>query len=1113
MDGANTNTSGWGTGKIENTRKKPNIVGSIGDGLIGNTIDVFVSGDFAYVTNQDEGLKVVNITDPSNPFIIGSYDTPDLAQSVFISGDYAYIADYQGDIDGFNFQIANISDPTNPSYVGKAETYDEARNVYVSGNYAYVANGYDGLCILDITNPTNPTIVGTCDTSGYALDDKVVGNFVYLADDINGLVVINVSNPLVPAIVAEYNTSISSAISVVVEGNYAYVADFDNGIVVVNITDPTAPSFAGSWSKSGVSDAYIGGDYLYITDINDGLSVVNIADPTAPIFIQAISLLGFSQAIVINGHYAYLACFDGGLQIVQIADIYPSYAGSYDTPDRAMDVFISDGFAYVADAESGLQIINISNPTSPSFAGSYNTPDTALNVFVSGSFAYVADYYSGLQILDISDPSTPTLASTYDTPGRAKDVFVSGDYAYIADYLGDLQIININNPTSPTFAGSTDILGHNNGVYVSGGFAYVAAGSLGLLIINVTNPSSPTLAGSYVTPYAGCVFVSGSYAYVGCQVNGFLQILNITDPSSPTLASSYDTPFAVTDVFVSGGFAYVAEAHLGLQVINVTNPSSPTLTFSYDTPNNAGSVLVSGDYAYVADTTGLLVLKFSSYRSRQFVSPCVTQSDNVFSSSSSTITSATLVANDNTPFHTSITYSLSADGGINWETITPGIEHVFTNTGTQLKWKAVLTTSDFLVTPSINNLSIDYTTTLVAPSLSTPIDGYTTEDYTPTFTWTGINGESSYLFQLDTTTSFTAPLLNLTLSSISSSYTPSSELAPNTYYWRVAGIDPVGDIGFFSDYRSLTIIDDTVNPIIDHPVDVTYEKGQTGNEITWNPSDSNPDRYTIRVDGVTKISNVNWNGGSISYNIDGYSVGTYYVRCIVYDTENNNAYDEVQVDVDPSSVLIIDDIENFEYEEGSTGNNITWHPSVINPDWYIITRNTIVIEEGDWDGGDLSIDIDGLSYGIYIYACTVNDTDGNEISDFVTVTVTDTVNPNINSPANINYNEGIIGYNIIWVATDNNPSTYTVYKDGVLYETDTWVSGSSIIISVDGLSAGQYNFTIVVYDFAGNLAKNEVTVAVTPTVPEFNQSIIFAILSITVVFVIYQIKRKNHKKS
>jgi hypothetical protein len=51
-----------------------------------------------------------------------------------------------------------------------------------------------------------------------------------------------------------------------------------------------------------------------------------------------------------------------------------------------------------------------------------------------------------------------------------------------------------------------------------------------------------------------------------------------------------------------------------------------------------------------------------------------------------TITAATLTA---TEVSGSFTYKMSADGGANYETVTSGVAHTFTNTGTDLCWRAV----------------------------------------------------------------------------------------------------------------------------------------------------------------------------------------------------------------------------------------------------------------------------------------------------------------------------------------------------------------------------------------------------------------------------------------
>ena len=55
-----------------------------------------------------------------------------------------------------------------------------------------------------------------------------------------------------------------------------------------------------------------------------------------------------------------------------------------------------------------------------------------------------------------------------------------------------------------------------------------------------------------------------------------------------------------------------------------------------------------------------------------------------------------------------ITYEMSANGGTNWQTVTPGTEITFSNPGSDLKWKATLNTTDPGVSPLIDEITIDY---------------------------------------------------------------------------------------------------------------------------------------------------------------------------------------------------------------------------------------------------------------------------------------------------------------------------------------------------------------------------------------------------------------------
>ncbi|MBY8981776.1 MAG: hypothetical protein KGD57_02430, partial [Candidatus Lokiarchaeota archaeon] len=171
-----------------------------------------------------------------------------------------------------------------------------------------------------------------------------------------------------------------------------------------------------------------------------------------------------------------------------------------------------------------------------------------------------------------------------------------------------------------------------------------------------------------------------------------------------------------------------------------------------------------------------------------------------------------------------------------------------------------------------------------------------------------------------------------------------------------------------------------------------------------------------------------------------------------------NAIDTTIVVGGPAVAPVINSPSNVNYQEGQTGNSITWTATDDNPTTYTITRTGLSSVSGSWSSGQaITISVDGRSEGTYTYTCTVTDADGLTDSDSVTVTVTAApVAPVINSPSNVNYQEGQTGNSISWTATDENPTTYTITRSGLSDVTGSWSSGQAITVSVDGRSVGTY---------------------------------------------------------
>jgi hypothetical protein len=74
------------------------------------------------------------------------------------------------------------------------------------------------------------------------------------------------------------------------------------------------------------------------------------------------------------------------------------------------------------------------------------------------------------------------------------------------------------------------------------------------------------------------------------------------------------------------------------------------------------------------------------------------------------IRQATLIAEDQ-PWGGSVTFYLTNDGGAHWAAVTPGVTHVFTTAGSDLRWRAVLTADPLWPrTPIVRSLRIEYST-------------------------------------------------------------------------------------------------------------------------------------------------------------------------------------------------------------------------------------------------------------------------------------------------------------------------------------------------------------------------------------------------------------------
>jgi hypothetical protein len=147
--------------------------------LPGSAYDVAIAGSYAcIVTEFPAGLHVVDVSDAAAPELVGSNSSITYAKGVAASGSYVYVVDV---LDGL--KVVNIAEPTAPTIIGSCEA--SGTDVSLSGSYAYVIDDYRPLISLfavDISDPDSPLIVAAVSLPdvGWIHAVAVSGSYAYL---------------------------------------------------------------------------------------------------------------------------------------------------------------------------------------------------------------------------------------------------------------------------------------------------------------------------------------------------------------------------------------------------------------------------------------------------------------------------------------------------------------------------------------------------------------------------------------------------------------------------------------------------------------------------------------------------------------------------------------------------------------------------------------------------------------------------------------------------------------------------------------------------------------------------------------------------------------------
>jgi hypothetical protein len=614
---------------------KLSLQGQIG----GSSYAVDVQGNFAYL-GVGPRIYVLDISSSAAPKFMGQSGVmPGVVRSVIASGKYIYVAAGKGYL-----RVIDVSDPTQPTEVASLVEHAYAQGLALDKTTLYIADNPFGMRIVDVSDPLNPKKIGEMNIPGAASSIAIDGSRAFLAGSTaeNNLAVIDISTPSQPiktASIAIPEAEGSVVYAIKVKGNYAYVAVGNQGFIVFDISNPTQPIKAGAFDTHWADGLVIEGNTLYLADQDDGLYTLDISNPKNPSKIGLVALHLFQQDVpgqrnmVVQNGKVFLANGNQGMLEVDTA-VKPIQTQSYEVPlpGADLDVLVDNNIAYVIADTLGLYTVDVADPSRPNQLGFdisriSNGLRTPRGIALNGKYAYIADINNGFSIYDVSNPSNPKELSRVAKPQGMTDVAVSGNFAYVSVLEHEkrenrgMLVYDVSNPSQPAQVGFVNTDHSSLALAVEGNYAYfpefielVETGQpSNMFVFDISTPAAPVQAGKVdtgtIAPIAMCIKVSGKYAYIGDQKQG-LRIFDISNPATPVEVGSLPDIIMAYDLAVVGDKVFTA-SYAYVTVVDVSNPAKPVLEDLYTSSGLSWGIDAVGNTIYVADFDGgLAVLKY-----------------------------------------------------------------------------------------------------------------------------------------------------------------------------------------------------------------------------------------------------------------------------------------------------------------------------------------------------------------------------------------------------------------------------------------------------------------------------------------------------------------------
>jgi hypothetical protein len=275
---------------------------------------------------------------------------------------------------------------------------------------------------------------------------------------------------------------------------------------------------------------------------------------------------------------------------------------------------------------------------------------------------------------------------------------------------------------------------------------------------------------------------------------------------------------------------------------------------------------------------------------------------------------------------------------------------------------------------------------------------------------------------------------------------------------------------------TMNIIDDIYGPeaLLINKND-NFIEGTISMSVDWQVFDTNSGTFDIIVNETVQGTGSYLNGEILTFSVSGISFGLWNITLVLIDSMGNKGIDTrfVNINKDIYNPLLSSPTSPtlLEYEDNSTGYQLYWTFSDLNPVDYQLLKNGTLIAFGPFNSlTTIYYDLPDLDIGFYNFTFTVFDINDNKYKYETTVHVKyDDVAPTISVTGFTEYEIDVTGNDLTLTLYDVNPHSYGVELDGTIYNNGSYVPGVSFDMNFDGLDVGGHVIKVYAYDNNDNV--------------------------------------------